>query len=251
MASVVWASRLIEPNDMAPVEKRLTISLAGSTSSSGTGLLLHLLGSLDAEHAAERQKLLGLLVDLLGVGPVFLRQRAAHGMLQVGDHARAPHVRLAANAEGVLAADFERIAQHRSVGESEPVALDCLTGDFLKPHAFNLAVGAGEIFGDELGAQANGVEDLGAAIGLIGGDAHLGHHLEQALVDRLDVALDRLFRRQLLVDFRQHGLERLKGDVGVDRLGAVTRERCELMHLMRLAGLHDETHRGPKPQRIR
>ena len=32
MASVVCASREIEPNDMAPVEKRLTISLAGSTS---------------------------------------------------------------------------------------------------------------------------------------------------------------------------------------------------------------------------
>ena len=38
MAMVVWASRLIEPKLIAPVEKRLTISLAGSTSSSGTGL---------------------------------------------------------------------------------------------------------------------------------------------------------------------------------------------------------------------
>ena len=38
MASVVCASREIEPNDMAPVEKRRTIFLAGSTSSIGTGL---------------------------------------------------------------------------------------------------------------------------------------------------------------------------------------------------------------------
>ena len=38
MASVVCASREIEPNDMAPVEKRRTMFLAGSTSSSGTGL---------------------------------------------------------------------------------------------------------------------------------------------------------------------------------------------------------------------
>ena len=36
MASVVCASRLIEPKDIAPVAKRLTMSLAGSTSSSGT-----------------------------------------------------------------------------------------------------------------------------------------------------------------------------------------------------------------------
>ena len=38
MASVSCASLLIEPNDIAPVVKRLTISLAGSTSSIGTGL---------------------------------------------------------------------------------------------------------------------------------------------------------------------------------------------------------------------
>jgi hypothetical protein len=38
MASVSWASRLMEPKDMAPVEKRLTIVLADSTCSSGIGL---------------------------------------------------------------------------------------------------------------------------------------------------------------------------------------------------------------------
>ena len=37
MASVWWASGLIEPSDIAPVLKRLTISLTGSTSSTGTG----------------------------------------------------------------------------------------------------------------------------------------------------------------------------------------------------------------------
>jgi hypothetical protein len=36
IASVSCASRESEPSDIAPVEKRLTISLAGSTSSSGT-----------------------------------------------------------------------------------------------------------------------------------------------------------------------------------------------------------------------
>ena len=39
-ASVVCASVEIEPSDIAPVEKRLTISAAGSTSSIGTGLTL-------------------------------------------------------------------------------------------------------------------------------------------------------------------------------------------------------------------
>ncbi len=38
MASVSCASLLIEPNDIAPVVKRFTISLAGSTCSSEIGL---------------------------------------------------------------------------------------------------------------------------------------------------------------------------------------------------------------------
>ncbi len=38
IASVSCASLLMDPNDIAPVAKRFTISLAGSTSSIGTGL---------------------------------------------------------------------------------------------------------------------------------------------------------------------------------------------------------------------
>src|SRR5690606_41555251 len=52
--------------------------------------------------------------------------------------------------------------------------------------------GAGEVAVDEVGPEANGIEDLGAAVGLVGGDAHLGHHLEDPLVDRPDVAAERL-----------------------------------------------------------
>ena len=49
MAIVVCASREIEPKDMAPVEKRLTIDATGSTSSSGTGVRPSSSASLDAE----------------------------------------------------------------------------------------------------------------------------------------------------------------------------------------------------------
>jgi hypothetical protein len=49
MASVVCASVEIDPSDMAPVTKRLTISFAGSTSASGTGLA----GGADLEQAAQ------------------------------------------------------------------------------------------------------------------------------------------------------------------------------------------------------
>ena len=59
-------------------------------------------------------------------------------------------MRLAAHAVGIFAADFERLAQHRRVGEGELVALDRLARDLLEPNALDLAVGAGEIFGDEV-----------------------------------------------------------------------------------------------------
>src|SRR5574337_1267709 len=42
MASVSWASWLMEPYDMAPVAKRLRIASTGSTSSIGIGCLAHL-----------------------------------------------------------------------------------------------------------------------------------------------------------------------------------------------------------------
>ena len=71
--------------------------------------------------------------------------------------------------------------------------------------------------------QADRVEDLGAAIGLVGGDAHLGHHLQHALADRLDVvAPHRLGRRRDLALDAQRS-QRLEGEIGVDRLGADSR----------------------------
>ena len=124
--------------------------------------------------------------------------------------------------------------------------LDRLARDLLEPHALDLAVGAGEIFGDEVATQADRVEDLRAAIGLIGRDAHLGHHLEHALVGRLDVALDRFLGRELLVEIGQHGLDGLEGEIGIDRLRAVAGKRRELMHLVRLAGLDHQADRGPQ-----
>ena len=48
---------------------------------------------------------------------------------------------------------------------------------------------AGEELVDELAVQADGLEDLRAAIALLRRDAHLRHHLEQALADGLDVVL--------------------------------------------------------------
>ena len=169
---------------------------------------------------------------------------AAHRVLQLRHRLGGPHVVLAAHAHGVVAADAEHGAVDRRVGEGVAVAAHGLFRDLGQPYALDARVGAGEILVDEFLAQADRVEDLRAAIGLVGGDAHLGHHLQKPLVDRLDVALDDF----LLVDFlRQVVLDRdqrLEGEIGVDRFRAVAGQTREMVHLARLTGLQHHADRG-------
>src|SRR3954452_22568527 len=97
---------------------------------------------------------------------------------------------LAAAAIGVFAADIERSLVNERIAERVGMTAHRLFGNLAKTDALDAGMRAGEKFADEFRLQADGVEDLRAAIGLVGRDAHLGHHLEQALADRLDVALD-------------------------------------------------------------
>ena len=92
--------------------------------------------------------------------------------------------------------------------------------------------------------QADGVENLRAAIGLVGRNAHLRHDLEQALVDRLDEALDGLIAADRLRQLLGHRGQSLEGEIGIDRFGAVAGETGEMMDLARFAGLDDEADGG-------
>ena len=124
------------------------------------------------------------------------------------------------------------------------MAAHALFGNLAQGRAFDRRCGAREIFLNELRRKAHRIENLGAAIGLIGGDAHLGHHLEDTLVDRLDVALDDLLLVDLFRQFVLHGNQRLESEIRVDRLGAEARQAAKMVHLARLAGLDHETDRS-------
>ena len=207
-------------------------------------LALLVLGGLDLEQAAQRQQPLGLLVEDLRERLVALQRIAAHGMLQRRDRFGGPGVILAAGAVGIFAADIERVLVDRRIAERVGMAARGFFGDFGQADALDAGMGADEIFRDEIGLQSDGVEDLRAAIGLIGRDAHLRHHLQQALADRLDVALDDFIvveRGRQPVLHRDDGLE---GEIRIDRLGAVAGQAGEVMHLARLAGFDDEPDRG-------
>src|SRR6202011_5203311 len=91
--------------------------------------------------------------------------------------------------------------------------------------------GTGEIAVDEVAAEADSIENLGSAVRLIGGDAHLGHHLEDALVHRLDEALARLLGRDDLGQVAAHRLNGLEREVWIDCFRAVACEQAEMVYL--------------------
>src|SRR5207248_6743657 len=75
----------------------------------------------------------------------------------------------------------------RSYGDWSSDVCSSDLGDDVEADAGNARGGPGEILVDEILAQPDGLENLGAAVTLRRGDAHLRHHLEDALVDGLDV----------------------------------------------------------------
>ncbi len=167
-------------------------------------------------------------------------------MLQRGDDVRLPDMVLAADAVHVLAADIEAVAIERRVAEGVAVTAQALFRDLLQADALDGGAGAEEELVDEGGLEADRVEDLRAAIGLVGRDAHLGHHLQHALADRLDVALDHLLGIDLLGEGALRVLveQGVEGEIGVDRFGAIAREAAEMVNLARLAGLDHQPGRG-------
>ena len=119
-----------------------------------------------------------------------------------------------------------------------------LLGDLGQADPLDHGEGAEEEALDEGRRQANRVENLRPAIGLVGRDAHLGHHLEQPLVDRLDEAFDDLVFVDLLGQPLLHRRQRLEGEIRVDGLGAIAGEAAEMMDLAWLAGLDHQADRS-------
>ncbi len=138
------------------------------------------------------------------------------------------------------------------------MALERLVGQHLQADPADARGGAREVRVDQLPLEADGLEDLRAAVGLDRRDAHLGDRLQQAFADRFDEVLGGLPRRSSAVrravgrriahdpPFDDQLVERLEHQVRVDRARAVADQRREVVHLARLAGLDDDP--GPQPR---
>ena len=105
-----------------------------------------------------------------------------------------------------------------------------------------------EVLLHERTVEADGFEDLRAAVALKGGNAHLGHHLEDALIERLDVVRHRLLVREAHeLPLLDHVVQRLEREVRVDDAGAVPEQQRAVMDLAGVARLHDERAAGARP----
>src|SRR5690606_7406085 len=105
-----------------------------------------------------------LAVDLGGEFLEGLPRSLANGVLERGDRVGRPHMRLAAHTEEIFATDLQRVAQDGIVAEGIVVPPDRLGRYLLQTDTLDQGGRAGEILVDEFRLQADGVENLRAAI---------------------------------------------------------------------------------------
>ncbi len=103
IARVSCASLLMEPNDIAPVANRLTISLGGLDFVQGKRAR----GFLELHQPAQRAQLPALIVDQLRILLIGLVAGRPHRMLQLADGRRIEQVIFPVDAILVLAARFQ------------------------------------------------------------------------------------------------------------------------------------------------
>ncbi len=101
---------------------------------------------------------------------------------------------------------------------------------------------------DDLAPQADDLENLRAAIGIDGADAHLRHDLQQAVLDGVEVILDRFFGLNVAAEVRDGG----EREIGIHRRRPITDEHREVMGLARLTAFNHDValHAQVLPQQM-
>ena len=160
----------------------------------------------------------GLVVDQRGILLEDLVIAVAAGRLQRVNGFRIEQVKLAVLAPLVMAAGVEHMAVDLAVGKGQLMPGLHFPGDDVQADAADARRGAGEVLFNHRRMQADGFENLRAAIALDGRDAHLGSDLDHAL----DGGLDEILAGVLVLDVGEqtladHVVERFEGEVGIDR----------------------------------
>ena len=187
----------------------------------------------------------GLIVDQRRILLEDLVVSRAAGELQFVDRLRIEQVVFAILTPLVLAAGIERVIIDDPLREGMPVPHFHFAGQHIHSHALDARGCPSEILVDNRMMKANCLEDLRAAITLDGRNAHLRDHFDHSLDGCLDEILAGFFvfdvPEQALTD---HVVQRLEGQIGVNRPGPITDQQREMMDFARLARFQHQANPG-------
>jgi hypothetical protein len=167
---------------------------------------------LEAKQAAERCPRPALVVHQPGV---FLEDVVLPGsrcVLQLEHRVGIEEMQLAVAPPLVLAAAWQFVDGLRTKGAR--VALSYLFRHLYHADTTDLRRCGREVLLYESAIKSDRFEDLRAAVTLQRGDAHLRHHLQHALVERLDVIPERACPERGIVRLRTMLIRRVVSDAG-------------------------------------
>ena len=200
---------------------------------------------LEFHQAPQGRHLFGLIVDELCVfferGVIVVAARLLQEVNRLGvEQMQFPVLPIL-----VLAVSLERMAVERERRECPGMLLLRLQRDLVQADASDPGWRPGEVFVDQLLAEADRLEDLRATVGLNSRYPHLGHYLYDAFDDGLDVAFDRVVVGDVLQHpFVDHVIQTLEGQVRIDGLGTIADQQTEVVHLTRLSRLEHQACTG-------
>ena len=211
----------------------------------GDALDLIDLDGLDAIHAeiqqvAQRHRLLP--AHAISIAAIRLEAVRRHRRLQGVDQPAVEGMHLALAAQLIHAADRQGVAVAVPRRLVQP---QHLAGDALQPDAADAGLHAGEVLGNQGARQADGLEVVAAAVAADDRDAHLGHDLQQALVDGLLVVLHRLLQSDLGEQAAAVAVSNaLLRQIGVHRRGADADQHGEVVRVHALRAAHVQAGEG-------
>ena len=170
---------------------------------------------------------------------VFAVVARAHSELHGMDGLRVPGMNLAVLTVLIIPLRFQ---EGRGFFESPFVFHERFLGDLFQTDPVDARFRASEMPVDHLTADPNGLKCLGTVITAERGNAELRQHLEQALVNGLDVVFLSLkvVRDPIEAVFLEEIKDGGKSPIGIDGTGPITKQQGEVHDFPGFGGFHNE-----------
>ena len=125
------------------------------------------------------------------------------------------------------------------IPESLPMARLGVRGNVFKGHSTNLGSRSEEAFFNHFIREAYGLKNLSTAITAHGGNAHLGHDFEHAVLNGRSVIGNRLFDGNVQFAVLSPLADQINRKIRIDRRGTATDQTGKMMYIPSLTRLAD------------